>query len=115
MVTDHKPLTWLHKAKDPTSQLVCWKIKLAEYDNKIVYKAGKTNVNADALSRNPIQICTIQPSFDEIGDCLEDKEAHIRNTNPRPLPSSPRRGLMIEESEPIVNVNQQYKPVKQSY
>ncbi|KAG5320742.1 POL4 protein, partial [Pseudoatta argentina] len=52
----------------------------AKYDYEIVYKAGKTNVNADALSKNPIQIYTIQPSFDEIEECLED-EAHIRNAN----------------------------------
>ena len=33
-----------------------WKLKLAEYDFDVTYKAGKTNVNADALSRNPIDI-----------------------------------------------------------
>ena len=82
LVTDHKPLTWLHKAKDPTSRLARWKIKLAEYDYEIIYKAGKTNVNADALSRNPIQIYVIQPAFDEIEECSEDEEAHTRNTNP---------------------------------
>ena len=31
-----------------------WRIKLNTYDFDIVYKAGKTNVNADALSRNPV-------------------------------------------------------------
>ena len=30
------------------------RLKLAEYDFDVVYKAGKMNVNADALSRNPI-------------------------------------------------------------
>ena len=29
-------------------------LKLAEYDLDVLYKAGKMNVNADALSRNPI-------------------------------------------------------------
>ena len=54
LVTDHKPLVWLHSVKDPTSRLVRWRLKLAEYEYKVIYKAGKTNVNADALSRNPI-------------------------------------------------------------
>ncbi|KMQ89174.1 enzymatic polyprotein endonuclease reverse [Lasius niger] len=53
LVTDHKPLVWLHSVKDPTSRLVRWRLKLAEYEYEVVYKAGKTNVNADALSRNP--------------------------------------------------------------
>lgn len=53
LVTDHKPLVWLHSVKDPTSRLVKWRLKLAEYCYKIVYKAGTANANADALSRNP--------------------------------------------------------------
>lgn len=55
LVTDYKPLTWLHSVKDPSSRLVRWRLKLLEYEYDIVYKAGKTNVNADALSRNPIR------------------------------------------------------------
>lgn len=60
LVTDHKPLVWLHSVKDPTSRLVRWRLKLAEYEYEVIYKAGKTNINADALSRNPI---TIPSSF----------------------------------------------------
>lgn len=56
IVTDHKPLQWLHSVKDPTSRLIRWRLKLAEYDYKVIYKAGKTNCNADALSRNPVTI-----------------------------------------------------------
>ena len=51
IVTDHKPLTWLFNVKDPGSRLMRWKLKLAEYDYSIEYKTGKTNKNADALSR----------------------------------------------------------------
>ncbi|XP_048512598.1 uncharacterized protein LOC125501328 [Athalia rosae] len=47
---------WLHSVKDPTSRLVRWRLKLAEYEYKVQYKAGKINLNADALSRNPIEI-----------------------------------------------------------
>ena len=53
LVTDHRPLVWLHNLKDPNSRLGRWKIKLSEYDYTIVYKPGKINSNADALSRNP--------------------------------------------------------------
>lgn len=103
LVTDHKPLTWLHKLKDPTSRLARWRIKLAEYDYEIIYKPGKINANADALSRNPTtNIYPIHTSYDEIEECPEDDEARQRNTNPKPLPASPRRGMMRDEPEPIV-------------
>ena len=54
--THHRPLIWLLNLKDPTvgSRLARWKIKLQEYDYEVVYKQGRVNVNADALSRNPI-------------------------------------------------------------
>lgn len=51
IVTDHKPLTWLFSVKDPSSRLLRWRIKLDEFDYEIKYKSGKTNNNADALSR----------------------------------------------------------------
>jgi len=103
LITDHKPLTWLHKLKDPTSRLARWRIKLAEYDYEIVYKPGKINANADALSRNPTtNIYMIDCLYDEIKECPEDEEARQRNANPRPLPSSPRSGTMIEELEPEI-------------
>ena len=51
LVADHKPLVWFQNSKDPCSR---WRLKLAEYDFDVIYKAGKMNVNADALSRNPI-------------------------------------------------------------
>jgi len=47
-----QPLKWLHSVKDPTSRFVRWRLKLADY--RVVYKAGRFNVNADALSRNPL-------------------------------------------------------------
>lgn len=53
IVTDHKPLIWLHSIKDPSSRLWKWRTKLAEYDYEIQYKKGRLNNNADALSRNP--------------------------------------------------------------
>jgi len=103
LITDHKPLTWLHKLKDPTSRLARWRIKLAEYDYEIIYKPGKINANADALSRNPTtNIYTIHTSYDEIEECPEDDKVRQRNANPKPLPASPRKGTMREESEPIV-------------
>lgn len=54
IVTDHKPLVWLMNVKDPNSRLMRWRLKLEEFDYEIIYKSGKTNTNADALSRIPV-------------------------------------------------------------
>ena len=51
IITDHKPLVWLFNAKDPTSKIVRWRLRLEEYDYTISYKKGTSNTNADALSR----------------------------------------------------------------
>ena len=45
--------------KDPSSRLMRWRPLLEEYDYSIEYKARKRNVNADALSRNPVVMTVI--------------------------------------------------------
>ncbi|KAL7842137.1 hypothetical protein SRHO_G00238260 [Serrasalmus rhombeus] len=49
--TDHKPLRSLF---GETSCIPCWALTLSAYQYTIVYRAGKDNANADALSRLPL-------------------------------------------------------------
>jgi len=58
--TDHRPLCFFAKSTDPTSRVSRWRLKLSCYDFEIVYKAGKLNVVADALSRNPVRLGILQ-------------------------------------------------------
>ena len=51
IVTDHKPLVWFKNA-DCNTRVQKWRFILSEYDYEIVHKAGKSNTNSDALSRN---------------------------------------------------------------
>lgn len=51
ILTDHKPLQWIMNIKEPNSRLTRWRLKLSEYDYTVIYKKGKYNTNADALSR----------------------------------------------------------------
>lgn len=51
IVTDHKPLQWVMNLKEPNARLTRWRLKLSEYNFTTVYKQGKQNTNADALSR----------------------------------------------------------------
>ncbi len=56
IATDHAPLRWLMTTKSPSGRMSRWQLQLQEYDIDIYYKPGKTNTNADALSRNfPIE------------------------------------------------------------
>lgn len=52
LVTDHKPLTFI-KTSDKNPKILRWRLELENFDYDVVYKEGKTNVVADALSRRP--------------------------------------------------------------
>lgn len=46
-------MQWLLSLKNFSQKLIRWRLKLEEYDFQIVYKKGKLNTNADALSQIP--------------------------------------------------------------
>ena len=49
--TDHRALEWLDKLKENNSHLTRWSLALQPYQYRVVYRVGKANLNADALSR----------------------------------------------------------------
>ena len=55
--TDHGALRWLLNFKDPLGQMARWLQVIAEYDIKIVHRAGRSHANADSLSRRPCPQC----------------------------------------------------------
>lgn len=82
--TDHNPLCWLYKIKEPNSRLVRWKLKLDEYQFDIQYKKGRENSVADALSRieinhlqkgkEPADQMSMVPNVDEEPPTLSDED-----------------------------------------
>ena len=54
LFTDHHPLVFLRKLKNPSSKIARWLLQLEEYDYTVTYREGKANSNADATSRLPI-------------------------------------------------------------
>jgi hypothetical protein len=92
-VTDHKPLQWLFNLKEPSSRLVRWRLKLEEFNYNIVYKKGKQNTNADALSR--IEIHALEKDDDRFstigneGDISETIDKYLTNPDPKPTLDCP--------------------------
>jgi hypothetical protein len=56
---DHRPLQWLMSKAEPAGRLSRWAMKIQEFQFDIEYKKGKENLNADALSRIPINNVSI--------------------------------------------------------
>ena len=54
LFTDHRPLTFLRTLKNPSPKIARWLLQLEEYEYNINFKEGKSNANADAMSRLPM-------------------------------------------------------------
>lgn len=75
IITDHRPLQWIMNLKEPSSRLTRWRLKLSEYDYTVIYKQGKSNTNADALSRveiNNDELMSIVVNTSETDPALDD-------------------------------------------
>lgn len=65
IITDHRPLTCLFGIKDVSSQLMRWRLQLADCDYDITYSAGSEHSNADCLSRIRVVQPNLNNEFDE--------------------------------------------------
>ena len=59
--SDHNPLVYLRKQKDPRGNIGRWITELEEYDYTVKYITGAKNVKADFLSRNESSSSSSQP------------------------------------------------------
>ena len=88
ILTDHSNLTFMSKSVNTRVQR--WSLKLNEFDCVVLYREGRTNWVADALSRLPPPLPAEHPTVGSIADCLArlpavegsgmgvcDAEAHI--------------------------------------
>lgn len=87
--TDHQPLTYNLSPKTSNRKLMNWRNFIEEHDYEIMYKPGKSNVVADALSR--VQINSLTPTLHS----AEDDETHYIISTEAPL-NSFRSQIIIE-------------------
>ena len=59
MVTDHLALKWLNSIESPSGRITRWALELQQYSFDVQYRRGKLNVVADALSRDPVDVCQV--------------------------------------------------------
>ena len=59
LLTDHQSLKRLEKIDNLSGRLARWAIELIQWDYDIRYRRGAENHVADALSRQPLDVCTI--------------------------------------------------------
>ena len=75
IITDHIALKWLQTSKMPSGRRARWVMELQQYDFSIKHRPGKTNANADALSRAPDKVFCF--FADEYAADSEDNEEQI--------------------------------------
>ena len=68
--TDHKPLEWLDSAKKSRShfqRLERWSLELQAYEFNTIatYRPGTKNQAADALSRHPVNLVSVDPQVNK--------------------------------------------------
>ena len=79
LLSDHKPLCWLRDLKNPAPKLARWILQLEEYDFEVIYKEGKKNANADAMSRLPtdVNLCLFTLDSDLTTDELKAAQHQV--------------------------------------
>ena len=111
VLTDHRPLQWLMTVKEPTGRLARWALLLQEFDIEITYRPGKTNQNADCLSRIPVNKIDDHPLSGEPVPIFfitrdfaaeQNKDSYCKNARNR-VESANQRHAAVKEDQIVTD------------
>lgn len=102
LVTDHMPLVWFRNATDGNSRILKWRWKLVEYDSEVVYKPGKVNLNADTLSRNPIEPINVTTRAQKKKENLDERLQAVIDRHTKP--ASEAQPTPLQEERPASRI-----------
>ena len=74
VITDHQALRYLETFKTKNMRLTKWSIELASYEFEVVYRVGKQNFEADALSRAPLDQVYKEEEYQKMINLLTKEE-----------------------------------------
>jgi len=94
--TDHQPLTFAVSDKNPNAKLKRWKGIIDDHGAKLVYKPGKENHVADALSRQNINVLEDEIESDVATIHSEQSLTYTIDTTDNPV-NCFRNQIIIEE------------------
>jgi len=83
--TDHQPLTFAVSDKNPNAKLKRWKGIIDDHGAKVIYKPGKENLVADALSRQNINALQDTPESDAATIHSEQSLSYTIDTTDNPV------------------------------
>lgn len=79
LYTDHQPLTY--SLTNANNKIIRWRLALEEFDYEIIYKPGKQNVVADALSRIKPEEINFNDQTSESSSESGDTTVHSADTS----------------------------------
>lgn len=98
--TDHQPLTYTMGNRNFNAKLKRWKARIEEYNYELIYKPGKSNLVADALSRLKTQVNHL-PSSAQAETVQSSKRAHYGSTTETASNSSTDTVTNLSESDSL--------------
>ena len=75
--TDHSACLSLLNTPRPSGKLARWALTIQEMNLTLKHRSGRQNVNADALSRNPVTDSNISNSNEILDACEESKSVSV--------------------------------------
>ena len=109
--TDHSACLSLLNHPRPSGKLARWALTIQEMNLVIKHRSGKSNTNADALSRNPVHECSANKNscedyvVDESSPSKENltNESLPTNVSAQPNDCAPRPGFRVNGCEEVVS------------